>query len=91
MSCPACASEKQVGFSAEMMLHFTGLKNLDKPGVLLFTRFLICMDCGFARVTVPEAELALLAQATSTCSPGPGCNEAAGVKSFGQSASAISA
>ena len=61
MSCPACASEKQVGFSAEMMLHFTGLKNLDEPGVWLFPKVLVCLDCGSSRFSVPEKVLALLA------------------------------
>jgi hypothetical protein len=30
MSCPACVLSMQVEFSAEMMLHFAGLKNLNK-------------------------------------------------------------
>jgi hypothetical protein len=57
-----------VEFSTEVMIHFTGLKNQDTPGVLLFPKFLFCLDCGFARVTIPETELALLAESTSTYS-----------------------
>jgi hypothetical protein len=30
MSCPACALGREVEFSAEMMLHFTEPKNLNK-------------------------------------------------------------
>jgi hypothetical protein len=61
MSCPACASEEQVDFSAEMIIHFSGLKNLNKPGVWLFPKVLICSDCGYSRFSVPEEELTLLA------------------------------
>jgi len=61
MPCSECASEKQVGVPAEMMLHFTGPKNLDKPGVWLFPMILLCLDCGSSRFSVPEKELALFA------------------------------
>ena len=61
MSCPACSSCHQVEFSAEMVVHLGGLKNLDKSGVCLFPKILVCVDCGFSQFTVPKAELALLA------------------------------
>ena len=61
MSCPACNSEEQVDFSAEMVLHFPGLKNLNKPAVWLFPKVLVCSNCGYSRFSVPEEELALLA------------------------------
>jgi len=66
MPCSACASEKQVGVPAEMILHFTGPKNLDKPGVWLFPKVLLCLDCGSSRFSVPEKELALLASDAPT-------------------------
>jgi hypothetical protein len=47
-----------------MILHFRGLKNVDKPGVWVFAKFLVCLDCGFSHFTVPESELALLATGT---------------------------
>jgi hypothetical protein len=47
-------------------MHFTRLKNVDKPGVLLFPKPVVCLDCGFLRFTIPEPELALLARGTST-------------------------
>jgi hypothetical protein len=61
MSCPACGSGHEAEFPAEMMMHFTGLKHVDKPGVWLFPKLLICLDCGASRFRVPEKELALLA------------------------------
>lgn len=61
MSCAICASVKQVEFSFEMMVHRSGLKNLDNPSVLIFQKALVCLDCGFSQFTVPKSELALLA------------------------------
>jgi len=61
MSCQSCRLGNQVELSAEMMLHLGGLKNLDNSGVWLFPKVLVCLDCGSARFTVLESELALLA------------------------------
>jgi hypothetical protein len=50
MSREICASVKREQFSFEMMLHRSGLANLDKPCVLVFQKALICLDCGFFAV-----------------------------------------
>jgi hypothetical protein len=60
MSCPACASANQSEFPVEMIIHLTDLKNVNNPGVLLFPRLLVCLDCGFLRYKVPFSELPLL-------------------------------
>jgi hypothetical protein len=65
MSCPSCSSKKQAEFSAEMLIHFVGFKNLDKPAVWLFPTLLVCLDCGFLQSTVPAPELTSLAVGTS--------------------------
>ena len=62
MSCPLCASSREMEFSAEINIHCSGIKNLDKPSVLVFPKLVVCFDCGFSRFTTPEVELALLAQ-----------------------------
>jgi hypothetical protein len=36
VSCRSCGSPKEAEFTAEVMIHFTGLYNLDKPGVWYF-------------------------------------------------------
>jgi len=72
MSCGLCGSGNEAEFSAEMIIHFSGIKNLDKPGVWAFPKLLVCLDCGFSRFTVPEAALALLTAGTptrETCGP----------------------
>jgi hypothetical protein len=61
MSCRACASGNQSEFPSEIIIHLPGLKNVDNPGVWVFPKLLVCLDCGFARFTVQRAELALLA------------------------------
>jgi len=66
MSCLSCRSSNQAEFPTEMLIHFGGLKNLDKPGVLVFPTLLVCLDCGFVQSTVPAAELASLAAGSPT-------------------------
>jgi hypothetical protein len=44
-----------------MGIHFPGLKNIDKPVVWVFPELVVCMDCGTAEFSVPEAELRRLA------------------------------
>lgn len=61
MSCISCPSDNQAELAAEMIIHFSGLKHLDNPGVWLFPKLLVCLDCGFSRFNIPEAALPLLA------------------------------
>jgi hypothetical protein len=61
MSCVLCGSGRQAELTAEMLIHFPGLKNIDKPAVWLFPRLTVCLDCGFSRFTVPETALASIA------------------------------
>jgi hypothetical protein len=61
MSCLLCGSGNQAELTAEMLIHFSGLKNLDKPGVWVFPKLLVCLDCGFSYFTVAERELASIA------------------------------
>jgi hypothetical protein len=82
MSCLSCGSKKQAEFAAEMIFHFIGLKNLDKPGVWIFPEPLVCLDCGFCRFTVPETELASLAEDT-LADKSSSLEESAGDATFG--------
>jgi len=60
--CLSCKPENQAEFTAEINIHFRGLKNIDNPGVLLFPKVGVCLVCGFSRFTTPVTELALLAR-----------------------------
>ena len=66
MACPSCQSDNQAEFSAEMIIHFSGLKNLDNPGVWEFSKLLVCLDCGVSRFTVSEPGRGLLIAAAGT-------------------------
>ena len=62
MCCALCGSENQTHFAAEIMIHFSGAKHLANPGVLLFPRLLVCLDCGVSQLTLTEGELGLLSK-----------------------------
>ena len=62
--CASCESENQKEFTSEVAIHFPGLAGLNKPIVWVFPRISVCLDCGLARFTVPERELAVLRTGT---------------------------
>jgi hypothetical protein len=59
-TCPSCGSVNQSRFPTEMAIHFPGVKNVNKPTVLVFPEVLVCLDCGVSEFTVPETELCVL-------------------------------
>jgi hypothetical protein len=61
MPCKSCNSVNEKKFSAEMGIHFQGLKNIDKPTVWVSSEFVLCLDCGTAEFAVPEEDLRQLA------------------------------
>ena len=60
MSCSLCASLDEKVFVAEIMIHSSGLRYLDDPGVLAYPKILICLGCGFSRFNTTGAQLRLL-------------------------------
>jgi hypothetical protein len=62
MYCPSCASDNQAEFTTEMMIHFSGLRNIHRPGLLVFPKVSVCLDCGSSQFLTPEPELVLLAR-----------------------------
>jgi len=62
MLCKSCGSVNQKKFSAEMGIHFPGLKNIDKSAVWVFADVVVCLDCGIAEFAVPDEELRQLAK-----------------------------
>jgi hypothetical protein len=65
MPCKSCGSVNQSKFSGEIVIHFRGLKNIDKPAVWVFPELVVCLDCGTAEFAVQEAELRQLAKIDS--------------------------
>jgi predicted nucleic-acid-binding Zn-ribbon protein len=65
MSCKACGSTNQRKFTAEMDIHFPGMKNVDRRPVLVYPELSVCINCGNAEFTIPKTELELLATGTA--------------------------
>ena len=68
MSCLRCRSSNEAELDTEMVLHFSGLKNLDKPGVWVFSKLSVCLDCGSSHLDLPQKELAAVATLADTSS-----------------------
>ena len=60
MPCNSCGSVNQRKYTAEMAIHFPGLKNIDMPVVWVFPEVMVCSNCGTAEFAVSEAELHIL-------------------------------
>jgi len=62
MSCKLCQSEHQSNLTAEVAIHFPGLKGLNKPIAWVFPKLLVCMNCGFTEFAIPETDLRRLVE-----------------------------
>lgn len=60
MSCTFCRSSNQTEFPSEVNIHLPGLKNAAQPGVFVFPRLLVCLDCGSSSFMTPASQLAKL-------------------------------
>jgi hypothetical protein len=65
-----------------MMIHFSGLRNIDKPGILAFPKVLVCLECGFSQFTISNTQLALLASPTATGERQPFLRTESGMSHF---------
>jgi hypothetical protein len=61
MSCKVCSSQNQKIFNGEVAIHFPGVEGLNKSIVWAFPKLLVCLECGFTELSVPERELSVLA------------------------------
>ena len=67
--CQACGSWNQAEFASELIIHFSGRRYIDHPGVPQSSKIVVCTDCGVARLHVPEDARAQLAQVIRTNGP----------------------
>jgi hypothetical protein len=65
MACRICGSGNEQEFTAEINIHFRGLKNINHPSVLAFPNIMVCLSCGVSRFTLTKTKLALLAGRTA--------------------------
>ena len=57
MECKSCGSEKQQYFSGELSVAFPAVEKLKQAPVYVVQKILVCLDCGYAELIVPAAEL----------------------------------
>jgi hypothetical protein len=69
MICKSCTAKNHLRFSAEINVHFGSWGRLNKPGVLVFPKLLVRMDCGFTEFAIPEAELTRLVSGYDNAKP----------------------
>lgn len=62
VKCTSCGLDQQRKFTAEIAIHFPGLKEINKPIVWVFPELLVCLNCGWASFAVPETGLRVLAK-----------------------------
>ena len=57
MACKSCGSEKQQHFSGELSVAFLAVEKLKQAPVYVVQKILVCLDCGYAEINVPTAQL----------------------------------
>jgi len=62
MSCTRCLSLHQTELNTEINLHFRGLPNLGEPGIFVFPKVLVCLDCGLSEFVIEKRELAQITE-----------------------------
>ncbi len=66
MSCTRCLSLHQTELDSEINLHFRGLPNLGEPGMFVFPKILVCLDCGLSEFVIEKGELAHIGEKSIT-------------------------
>lgn len=66
MSCTRCLSLHQTELNSEINLHFRGLPNLSEPGIFVFPKVLVCLDCGLSEFVIEKRELAQIGEKSIT-------------------------
>jgi len=57
VSCRLCHSTNQSRFPAEIVVHFPGTKDLQRPQTWMFPSLLVCSHCGFTEFVIGKEEL----------------------------------
>ena len=56
MLCSSCHSGRLREYNAEINVHFPGMRGLNIPTAWVSPQLLVCLDCGQAQFTIPDAE-----------------------------------
>ena len=65
MMCKVCSCDESIHLESEMGIHH----GLDKPAIFLFAHVVICLQCGFTELTIPDMKLRELRKAITDQSP----------------------
>jgi hypothetical protein len=57
MMCANCSLSALAEFPAEIMIHCVGTEKINFPGVLMFPKLFVCLECGSTQFVIPQAEL----------------------------------
>lgn len=57
MACKVCNSENVQKLDGELTVSLPSPKDLKVPPVYVCQSVLVCLDCGFAELAIPTAEL----------------------------------
>jgi hypothetical protein len=57
MTCKNCASENQQHFPGELTLAFPSIESLKLSTGYVSPEILVCLDCGYTELVIPELEL----------------------------------
>jgi len=65
MACKKCGGLAQQKLDSEFSISFPDIKRLNVPPVYVCNSLLVCMDCGFAELTLPQPEPESLRKGTA--------------------------
>jgi hypothetical protein len=60
MPCRVCGTDNLRKFGADLTANPMGIEGIKEPPVYICQQLLVCLDCGFAELRIPPAELMLL-------------------------------
>ncbi len=61
MACTVCLSRNQVEMNTEINIHYSGPADYGDPGIFLYPKVMVCLDCGVSQFIVGEDDLAQIA------------------------------
>jgi hypothetical protein len=63
MSCRVCSSDNLQKLDGEFTASFSSVKDVKVRPIYVCQEVRVCMDCGFAELRIPTAELEILRKA----------------------------
>lgn len=66
MPCKACKSENLQKLEGELSAISPGINALNVPPLYVCQKVLVCLDCGFAELVIPNKELQVLKEAAAS-------------------------